>query len=87
MRYIVLLNRQVGNIEAQDEAMKEYEAQDGINLLSKMVVSSVEGVKREQRGSKKGAKREPKGSKEGAKRCWGSGMVGSGGGRGGPMLH
>jgi hypothetical protein len=35
-----------------------YEAEGGFKLLSKMAVSSVEGAKREQRGSKEGAKRE-----------------------------
>ena len=62
-----------------------YEAEGGFKLLSKMAVSSVKGAKREQKGSKKGAKREQKGSKEGAKRCLGSDVLGSGGGRGGPI--
>ena len=53
-----------------------YEAEGDFKLLSKMAVSSVKGVKREQKGRKKEAKR-----------CWGSGMLESGGGRGGPMLR
>ena len=56
MRHMVLLNHQVGNIEAQDDAMIVYEAEDGFKLFT-MAVSSVKGVKREQRGSKKGVKR------------------------------
>ena len=64
MRHMVLFNRQVGNIEAQHDAMIVYEAEDGFKLLSKMAVSSKEGAKREQKGCKEGAKREQKGSKE-----------------------
>ena len=55
---MVLLNCQVDNIEVQDDAMIVYEAEDGFKLSCKMAVSSVEGAKREQKGSKEGAKRE-----------------------------
>ena len=83
MRHMVALNLQVGNIEPQYDAMIVYEAEDGFKLLSKMAVSSKKGAKRERKGSKEGAKREQKG----VKRCWGWGMLGSGGGKGGPMLR
>ena len=66
MRHMVVLKRQVGNIEAQDGIMIMYEARHDAKLRTEKSVLSKKGVKREQRGSKKGAKREQKGVGAGA---------------------
>ena len=69
MMHLGELLDQVGPRWSQGGNMKQ-------KMSFKKIVLSKEGVKREQRGSKKGAKR-----------CWGWSMLQSGGGKGGPMLR
>ena len=79
MRHMVVLKRQVGNIEAQDGIMIAYDARHHAKLRTEKSVLSKEGAKGEQKGCKEGAKR--------CKEVLGLGHVGVRWGERGPMLR